>query len=342
MWPLVHTTRSTLQGTVVRTARPGLGAFSPSQICTRNLSIFRRSPFNLNNLRLRATKNWTQVDFTKGSRFLRLEGQSARQQEESPISWGRFGATAAGVATAVVVLEGTLNRETREPLSLTERSYLNDSFKYTAGGLLVTALTARQMFRSGFVFRVMSANPWVVLGASLLGSISTMAATMYTPPDKPIQKHLCWLAFNACQAATLSPLFFFSPAILSRAALYTVGVVGSISYIGATATNDKYLHLGGPLLAGVTVVALSSLAPMILPMGLRSLALTESISLYGGLAVFGGFVLFDTQKILKHARMAEMGLYTPDALNESIGLELDMLNIFIRIVQILSRQNNRK
>jgi len=40
-----------------------------------------------------------------------------------------------------------------------ERSYLNDSFKYTAGGLLVTAVTARQIFRSGFVFRLMSANP---------------------------------------------------------------------------------------------------------------------------------------------------------------------------------------
>jgi hypothetical protein len=38
-----------------------------------------------------------------------------------------------------------------------------------------------------------------------------------------------------CQAATLSPLFFFSPAILSRAALYTCGVVGSLSYVGATA-----------------------------------------------------------------------------------------------------------
>lgn len=41
--------------------------------------------------------------------------------------------------------------------------------------------------------------------------------------------------FNACQAATLSPLFFLSPAILSRAALYTCGVVGSLSYVGATA-----------------------------------------------------------------------------------------------------------
>ena len=57
--------------------------------------------------------------------------------------------------------------------------------------------------------------------------------------------------------------------------------------------NDRYLYMGGPLLAGVTVVALSSLAPMVLPMGLRALAVSEAISLYGGLAVFGGFVLYE-------------------------------------------------
>ena len=59
-------------------------------------------------------------------------------------------------------------------------------------------------------------------------------------------------------------------------------------------STDKYLHLGGPLLAGVTVVALSSLAPMALPLGLRGLAISEAISLYGGLAVFGGFVLYES------------------------------------------------
>ena len=57
--------------------------------------------------------------------------------------------------------------------------------------------------------------------------------------------------------------------------------------------NEKYLYMGGPLLAGVTVVALSSLAPMALPLGLRGLAISEAISLYGGLAVFSGFVLFE-------------------------------------------------
>lgn len=36
----------------------------------------------------------------------------------------------------------------------------------------------------------------VVLGVGLLGSITTMAATMYTPPERPIQKHLFWLVGN--------------------------------------------------------------------------------------------------------------------------------------------------
>lgn len=75
--------------------------------------------------------------------------------------------------------------------------------------------------------------------------------------------------------------------------MYTCGVVGSLSYVGATAKSDKYLYMGGPLLAGVTVVALSSLAPMALPLGMRGLAISEAISLYGGLAVFGGFVLYE-------------------------------------------------
>lgn len=169
-----------------------------------------------------------------------------------------------------------------------------------------------------------------------------MMGVFYTSPENSGTKHMFWLAFNACQAATLSPLFFLNPAILSRAALYTCGVVGSLSYIGATASNDKYLYLGGPLLAGVTVVALSSLAPMALPLGLRGLQVAESISLYGGLAVFGGFVLFDTQKILQHGRMAERGEIPRDPVKESIALELDFINIFIRLVQILGMSQRKK
>ncbi|TFY75436.1 hypothetical protein EWM64_g8576 [Hericium alpestre] len=319
-------------------------ATGPADIPQILFPSLRRLTFFSNVLdALRRRPNTFSSGFFKSSQSSRTIMDDAvvtrpPQQE----AWRRYAIAAATVAGTVIGTQAWLNRDTRDALSDAERQYLNDSFKYTGAGLVLTALAARTMFRAGLPFRIMAANPWVVLGVSLAGGIGSMMGVFYTPPEKTVQKHLFWLAFNACQAATLSPLFFLSPALLSRAALYTCGVVGALSYVGATARNDKYLYMGGPLLAGVTVVALSSLAPMALPLGLRGLAVSEAISLYGGLAVFGGFVLYDTQKILRNARLAEHGQLTRDPMREAIGLELDMINIFIRLVQILAMQNKNK
>lgn len=136
---------------------------------------------------------------------------------------------------------------------------------------------------------------------------------------------------------------FMSPAILARAGLYTVGMMGSIAFVGATAKQEKYLYLGGPLLAGVAIVAISGFAPLVLPAtASRSLMWSERIWLWGGLAVFGGFTLYDVQKILHHARLAERGIVKKDVVNESISLTLDFLNIFIRMVQILGMRSNSR
>lgn len=156
-------------------------------------------------------------------------------------------------------------------------------------------------------------------------------------------KYGFWSLFNVTQAALLAPLMFYNPALLARAGIYTVGMMGSIAFVGATAKQEKYLYLGGPLLAGVAIVALSGLAPLVLPAtAARTLMWSEKIWLYGGLAVFGGFTLYDVQKVLYHARLAERGLIQRDVVNETISLELDFLNIFIRMVQILSMQQSRR
>lgn len=86
-----------------------------------------------------------------------------------------------------------MNRETRDALSPAEKSYLNSSFQYTGAGLGLTALAARSLFKSGAAFRIMSANPWVVLGVSLVGSIGSMMGVFYTAPENTVQKHAFWL-----------------------------------------------------------------------------------------------------------------------------------------------------
>ena len=216
-----------------------------------------------------------------------------------------------------------------------ERAYLNDTFMHTGLGIGIIGVAARALHANGWSYRLMAANPWMVMGVGLAGSIGMMMGTFATAPENYVQKYALWTGFNLTQAALLSPLMFLQPALLARAGLYTVGLMGSIAFVGATAKQEKYLYLGGPLLAGVAVVALSGLAPLVIPAtAARTLMWSENIWLYGGLAVFGGFTLYDVQKVLYHARLAEQGLAKKDTVNESISLELDFINIFIRLVQV--------
>jgi hypothetical protein len=137
------------------------------------------------------------------------------------------------------------DRETRDALTAYESNFLNTTFTYVGAGLSITAASAYALHRTGASYRIMRANPWLVIGVSLVASVGSMMAVFSTPSEKTGQKLFWWTAFNIAQSATLSPLFFFSPALLARAGLYTAGVVGSLSYVGATARSDKYLYIGG-------------------------------------------------------------------------------------------------
>ena len=46
---------------------------------------------------------------------------------------------------------------------------------------------------------------------------------------------------------------------MGRAALYTAGVVGSLSLTAACAPSEKYLNMSGPLALGLGVVIVASI-----------------------------------------------------------------------------------
>ncbi|MCJ1269930.1 hypothetical protein MMC22_009823 [Lobaria immixta] len=315
---------------------------------------FHTSPLRTNALTSSKSKSAAPISsLAKSRHVLQSTFRRTYMQQPSEVARPDSGNLAqrllygAGIVGATVLATNMIfNRETREDGGMPpfERQYLNDTFLHTGLGVGIIGVAAQALHRSGWSYRLMATNPWVVVGVGLATSIGTMYGCMATSPENYVQKYALWGGFNLAQAAILSPLLFLQPAILAQAGLYTVAMMGSIAFVGATAKQEKYLYLGGPLLAGVAIVAVSGFAPLVLPAtAVRTLLWTERLWLYGGLAVFGGFTLYDVQKILHHARMAERGLIQKDTVNESIHLELDFLNIFIRFAQILAmRSNNRK
>lgn len=79
--------------------------------------------------------------------------------------------------------------------------------------------------------------------------------------------------------------------------------MGGLSTVAVCAPSDKFLYMGGPLAIGLGVVFASSLAGMWLPPTTALGAGLYSMSLYGGLLLFSGFMLYDTQKVIKRAEM---------------------------------------
>lgn len=63
-----------------------------------------------------------------------------------------------------------------------------------------------------------------------------------------------------------------------------------------------------------------------------------NVWLYGGLVLFGMFVLYDTQKIIYNAKVK--GYYDP--INESLAIYLDAVMLFQRFLLIFLGNRNRK
>ncbi|ESK84107.1 bax inhibitor family protein [Moniliophthora roreri MCA 2997] len=103
------------------------------------------------------------------------------------------------------------------------------------------------LLKVGIASRAIKAHHWRFAGASLIA----IARTMFAITDTPLryhnisQKHLLWArASNASQAIAFTPLYFLSPAIISRGALYTLATLASTTWCNMTATTSADPELG--------------------------------------------------------------------------------------------------
>jgi len=236
------------------------------------------------------------------------------------------------------------------------RTRVRDTYGYMCATLGVVAASATTVFRSPQGQRLLMLCERHPI-ASTVGIIASMVGTSMAMRSVPYTEGLgakqgLWLLNAATLGLVVAPIGVLGGAIAMRAAWYTAGIVGGLSTVAVCAPSDKFLSWGAPLGVGLGVVFCASMASMVVPpTGALGLGL-HSIVMYGGLLLFSCFLLYDTQKVIKKAENHREGhVWTGyeyatvskfDPINASHHIVMDILNIFVRIAQMLAMGGGRR
>lgn len=123
-----------------------------------------------------------------------------------------------------------------------------------------------------------------------------------------------------------------NPTIVPSALLLTTAVFASFTGASLMAPDGKYLYLGGSLLSGLSTLVFLGF----LNIFFRSQLLFQ-VHVYLGLAIFCGFVVFDTQAIILKARRGDK-----DFIAHSLDLFIDFVQIFRKVLILLMQKEQSK
>ncbi|GAB6023959.1 hypothetical protein CHUAL_008689 [Chamberlinius hualienensis] len=212
---------------------------------------------------------------------------------------------------------------------------LTSTFLYLGGSVAVTAITAFIFCKSNILMKVVM-NPWVFLGSFVahIGSMFVLHSMQYT--EEFGKKHLGWVAATSLIGTIIASVCHFGGSLVIKAAFQTAGIVLALSTVAVCAPSDQFLSMAGPLAIGIGVVFTSSIGTWFIPRSSIAGAGIYSVAVYGGLIVYSCRVLYETQRVVKFAQECPLNHEEPyDPINESLGIYIATLNIFIRVVELL-------
>ncbi|XP_070543939.1 growth hormone-inducible transmembrane protein-like [Ptychodera flava] len=258
------------------------------------------------------------------------------------------GASAIGIGALCYYGLGMSNEVGALEKSAIWPQYVRDRIKSTylsfGAGLGMTALSAVAIARNPALLTRLMPKSWVGMLASFGVVIGSGMLCMSVPYTEGFgAKHIAWLLHSSVIGAILAPMTFLGGPLLIKAAWYTAGVVGGLSTLAACAPSDKFLYMGGPLAMGLGAVIVASLGGMFFPPTTALGSGLYAISVYGGVVLFGAFLLYDTQHIVRKAERYPMLADRPfDPINAAMGIYMDTINIFIRIATILASGGGKR
>lgn len=167
-----------------------------------------------------------------------------------------------------------------------------------------------------------------MMWVSLFGAFIFLGLTFWKRKSYPT--NLAFLAgFTALEAYSISVIVSFTESkIVLEAAIFTLGIFVALSLFACQSKYD-FTSWMPYLFGGLWVLILFGLMSMFFPYN-------SKVELGYGIIcalIFSGYILVDTQLIMRHYHVEE-------EIAAAISLYLDIINLFLAILRILNSQSN--
>ena len=180
----------------------------------------------------------------------------------------------------------------------------------------------------GAIFGMTAAGLSVPILVPALGSLVPLVGLYMTDPktSSPALRTGLMGTFAFMTGWATGPLIGMSlamdPMILPMALGTTAGIFGSMTALSLVLPSGSMQKWGAPLGGGMLVIFGAGLVSLFYPH-----PALQSLTMYGGLALFTAFIAYDTQRILWEYEQGQR-----DALTHSVDMFINLVGIFRRVL----------
>lgn len=173
------------------------------------------------------------------------------------------------------------------------------------------------------------------IGFALLGA--ALAFGLFFTPDNGKNRGLrlsMLLGFAFFSGLGMGPLLDMAvrinPTIVPNALLMSTLIFASFTGVALFAPDGHYLFLGGTLLSGLSTLFWLGLINLFFQS-----QLLFQVYIWGGLLIFCGFIVWDTQMIIEKKRRGD-----GDFIGHSLDLFIDFMQVFRKILILLMQKDD--
>ncbi len=233
------------------------------------------------------------------------------------------------IAILLLVFKYSINKKTG---TFTCQKYIMNTYLYVILSFILLSLLITLLNDNNVSITFTGMN-YLALFLILLGLVISLNFIVPDTKMKMIIKHIVWLVILLLFALQLSLLVkYTSQGILSNALLTTgllVLVLTAIAFL-----KPEWISLKmGPILFFLLLAGIIFEASALLFFREQYLVKNKWLykgAAYGFIALFMGFLLYDTKRLQVRARACKIA----DYIRESFSIFLDILNLFLRILSL--------